>query len=78
MMKRYLANWNGIRVLRLLAGLLILLAAIQTKEWLLMTGGVVFSLMALLHAGCCGSSACNRPPRKNNKQTDVISYEEVR
>ncbi|MCD2422118.1 hypothetical protein LQ567_05045 [Niabella pedocola] len=77
-MKRYAANWNGIRLLRLGAGLLIILAALQTKEWLLMTGGVVVALMALLNARCCGSSTCNRPVRKNDKQTNAISYEEVR
>ncbi|SDD03379.1 hypothetical protein [Niabella drilacis] len=76
-MKISASSWSRIRLLRLVAGLLIILAAIQTKEWLLMTGGVVLSAMALLNTGCCSTSSCNRPAPQNNKQTDAVSYEEV-
>lgn len=66
------------RVLRLALGIFIIVQGVQTKEWLFVALGGLFSLMPLLNIGCCGSSGCNTPVSKSNKKVEDISYEEVR
>ncbi len=77
-MKNYLRNWDFMRVLRLALGIFIIVQGVQTKEWLFVALGGLFSLMPLLNIGCCGSSGCNTPVSKSNKKVEDISYEEVR
>lgn len=77
-MKRYLRNWNLMRILRLGMGIFIIVQGIMEKEWLLVGLGSLFSLMPLLNIGCCCASGCNTPVRKSNKKLEDISYEEVR
>ncbi|MEN5232592.1 hypothetical protein [Sphingobacterium faecium] len=76
-MKKYLRNWNFMRVLRLALGILVVVQGIQTKEWLLVGFGILFSLMPLINIGCCGASGCNIPVSKSNKKVEDITYEEV-
>lgn len=66
------------RVLRLALGIFIIVQGVQTKEWLFVALGGLFSLMPLLNIGCCGSSGCNTPVSKSNKKVEDISYEKVR
>ncbi len=66
------------RVLRLAIGIFIIVQGVQTKEWLFVALGGLFSLMPLLNIGCCGASGCNTPVRKNNGKIEDVSYEEIR
>lgn len=66
------------RVLRLALGIFIIVQGIQTKEWLFVALGGLFSLMPLLNIGCCGASGCNTPVRKSNGKNEEVSYEEIR
>jgi hypothetical protein len=77
-MKVYLRNWNFMRLLRLALGIFIIVQGIQTKEWLFVALGGLFSLMPLLNIGCCGASGCNTPVSKSNKKVEEISYEEIK
>ena len=77
-MKNYLRNWDFMRVLRLALGIFIIVQGIQTKEWLFVALGGLFSLMPLLNIGCCGASGCNTSVSKSNKKVEDKSYEEVR
>ncbi|QGN24308.1 hypothetical protein [Elizabethkingia anophelis] len=77
-MKNYLRNWDFMRVLRLALGIFIIVQGVQTKEWLFVALGGLFSLMPLLNIGCCGASGCNTPISKDNKKVEDISYEEIK
>lgn len=77
-MKSYLKNWDLMRVLRLALGIFIIAEGIQTKEWLFVGLGGLFSLMPLLNIGCCGASGCSTPVEKSNQKTENITYEEIK
>lgn len=66
------------RVIRLALGIIIIMHGFQTKEWLFVVLGGLFSLMPLLNVGCCGTSGCNTPLRKRNEKTEDITYEEIK
>lgn len=66
------------RVLRLALGIFIIVQGVQTKEWLFVALGGLFSLMPIMNIGCCGASGCNTPIRKSNRTTEDVSYEEIR
>lgn len=76
-MRSYLKNWDFMRLLRLALGIFIIVQGVQTKEWLFVFAGALFSLMPILNMGCCGTSACNTPIRKNQQKTEDITYEEI-
>ncbi len=58
-MKQYLRNWNVMRLLRLAMGILIIVQGLQSGQWLLAALGGLFSLTAVLNAGCGSSTGCN-------------------
>lgn len=77
-MKNYLRNWNFMRVLRLALGIFIIVQGVQTKEWVFVALGGLFSLMPLLNMGCCGASGCNTAISKSHEKTEDITYEEIK
>jgi hypothetical protein len=77
-MKNYLRNWDLVRVLRLTLAIFILVQGVQTKEWLFVVLGGLFSLIPLLNIDCCGASGCKMPISKSNKKLEDITYEEIR
>ncbi|WPQ63078.1 hypothetical protein SIO70_32440 [Chitinophaga sancti] len=78
MKQNLLRGWNFMRVLRLALGIFIIVQGFQSKEWLFMALGGLFTLMPLLNIGCCGASECNTvvPGRSNNTIEDT-TYKEV-
>jgi len=72
-----MSNWNWMRVIRLLAGIAILIQAVVNKDTVFGVAGVLFASMALFNTGCCGVGGCNTPIKNSNKSTEEISYEEV-
>ncbi len=66
-MNSILRNWNFMRILRLVLGLLVLIQGISSRDWLFITMGGLFALMPLLNAGCCGGS-CNVNNRNCNTE----------
>ena len=71
------SNWNWMRVIRLLAGIAIIIQAIANKDTVFGVAGVLFTIMALFNTGCCSVGGCNTPIQKSNKSTEDITYEEV-
>ncbi|MEO0066429.1 MAG: hypothetical protein RI983_1755 [Bacteroidota bacterium] len=71
------SNWNWMRVIRLLAGIAIIIQAIANKDTVFGVAGVLFTIMALFNTGCCGVGDCNTPIQKSNTSTEDITYEEV-
>lgn len=67
-MNGILRNWNFMRMLRLILGILVLIQGISSGDWLFITMGGLFALMPLLNAGCCGGSC-----QVNSKSCDTKS-----
>lgn len=77
-MKRiFLDNWNIIRVFRLLVGIIIIVQAVVSKDFLLAIAGFAFTVMALFNIGCCGTRGCRVSPKQKQTLAKDISYEEV-
>lgn len=77
MKETLLYNWNFMRVLRLLAGIAIVIQAVANKDTVFGVAGLLFTIMALFNTGCCGTGGCYTPIKKTTKNTEEISYEEV-
>jgi hypothetical protein len=78
--KSILLNWNFFRILRLAAGIAIMVQAVMVKDFFLGTAGFLFSILALFNAGCCATGGCYSPASKHNNMVnakDEINYEEV-
>lgn len=78
-MNTLLQNWNFMRGLRLLLGVIVLIQSIVTKD-ILMGGMSAFLIAtAVFNFGCCGSGGCGVSPDKSkNKNTiEDVDYEEV-
>lgn len=71
------SNWNFIRLLRLGAGIAILVQAVIAKDILFGLLGLVFTAMPVFNVGCCGTQGCNVPAEKDPGKTKEIIYEEV-
>lgn len=73
--KNILKDWNFIRGLRFVLGLIVLVQSIMYKNYLLGLFGLYFSIMALFNLGCNGAS-CNVNNNYSKKEED-FTYEEV-
>ncbi|MCZ2393846.1 MAG: hypothetical protein LC105_08330 [Chitinophagales bacterium] len=74
----FLKNWSVIRIVRFILGVLIIIEGIKSSEWIFIVLGGLFSLMAILNAGC-GTSACSVPKKSSQSPMDEeVTYEEVK
>ncbi|WP_439506411.1 hypothetical protein [Sediminibacterium sp.] len=77
-MKKVLLNhWSFMRIVRLLAGIAIIIQSVANKDTVFGIAGLLFTIMALFNTGCCGVNGCATPIQKTTKTTEEISYEEV-
>ncbi|SCY75474.1 hypothetical protein SAMN02927916_3206 [Flavobacterium anhuiense] len=77
-MKKYLSNWNFMRVLRLALGIFVITQGVMDKQWMLVGLGALFALMPLMNIGCCGNAGCSTLSARSNKKLEETTYEEVR
>lgn len=68
MLNTMFTNWSFIRAIRLVLGIIVILQALFTENYLFLIPGVLFTGMALFNAGCCGSNGCAIP--KSKKKDD--------
>lgn len=76
-----LKNWNFLRIIRLLLGVMLLGQSFQIHSWALGLLGGLFVFQSLTNTGCCGAGACyTPPPAKKPAATSPqeIEYEEVK
>ena len=78
-MKNYLSNWNLMRIIRLILGIVIIVQGFQAHQWMFVALGGLFTLMPLFNVGCCSTVGCgtNYSQRKSTG-TEDITYEEVK
>ncbi len=75
-----LKNWNIMRLLRLAIGIWALIAAFQSKEFLVALMGGALIVMAIMNVGCCGAGGCNTYSKTNKKTSEIpkeVTYEEI-
>lgn len=77
MKKLSLQNWNIFRVLRLVAGIAILVQAIIARDILFGIAGLWFTAMPMFNIGCCATGNCYTRTKKITEPEKEISYEEV-
>lgn len=68
-MKQYLKNWNLMRVIRFIIGILIIIQGVQSKDWLFLFAGLFFAALPLFNIGCCNSKICNTTTRRVYKHS---------
>ncbi len=78
-MKNLLVNWNLMRGLRLVLGIVIVVQGIQAHETMYAIAGILLSGMAIANIGCCGVGGCavNQKPIVSKDAIKDIDYEEV-
>jgi len=77
MKKTIFRNWNFMRVVRLVMGIVILVESVILRDALLGIAGLLFSSMAIFNVGCGGTGGCYTPTKKRAEDTKAIIYEEV-
>lgn len=70
-------KWNFIRLLRLGLGIIVIVQAIQAKDWGLGLLGLLFTAMPVFNFGCCSTGYCDTPVKKTTETTKDINYEEI-
>lgn len=78
--KQIVKQWNLMRILRLVIGIVILVDGLQRSETFVVLLGGAFALLAVFNIGC-GPKGCATPTIKmdknsNDKEKEVV-YEEV-
>ena len=77
---RLFTNWHAARILRLGIAIMIIMMAIQEKNWLMLLPGLFFMYIALADKAYCGTQThCAPQPRKpGNTDVENIDYEEIK
>jgi hypothetical protein len=77
-MRTLLTNWNAMRLLRLVLGIIVIVQGVNNTEVLYLVLGGMLVFMALANVGCCGTTGCAVNTRKTKaiEEKEVV-YEEV-
>ncbi len=67
-----LENWNLMRFMRLLIGIIIAIQAIQTLEILPGLLASFFIYQSLTNTGCCANNACSIPLKESTEKKEEI------
>jgi hypothetical protein len=81
MYKTLLKDWNFLRIIRLVLGIMMLGQSFQIHSWAIGLFGGLFIFQSLTNTGCYGAGGCGVPQRSrpaNNEHVEEISYEEVK
>lgn len=80
MLSRITAHWGGARVLRLVLGVVFILAAVLGNEPWAWIPGIVLLMQAGLNVGCGCATSCSTPVANHKAELGVqeVEYEEVK
>jgi hypothetical protein len=59
-----LTNWNFIKVIRFVLGIIVILQALLNEKFMFLIPGVLFTVVALFNKRCCGTNGCATPKSK--------------
>lgn len=71
------SDWNAMRILRLIIGVLILIQGINMNEWIMIILSSTIMLQAIFNTGCCSSGSCYNNTKTDIKISDEIKFEEI-
>lgn len=57
-MKRFIQNWDLVRVLRMIMAVSFIGYGISSKDYMLILLGGLFGVQAILNISCCGTGGC--------------------
>lgn len=80
MIKTITQNWNLLRLIRLLLGVMIIVQSVGIKDYLFGSIGLLFAVMTLLNIGCCSTGVCSTnlySEKSTNDSKKETTYEEV-
>jgi len=77
MLENIRSNWNFMRIIRLILGLIVIGQSIVMKDVLFGIAGAVFLFMALFNQGCCSTGTCAPVVKNRQNKKEETSYEEV-
>ena len=76
--ERFTTNWHPMRILRLGAGIALLVAAINSQDYLVGALSILLLYQGIFNVGCCGA-ACRYSPRSHDSsQTTNPEFEEIK
>ena len=67
-MRKYLNNWDAVRIIRLLAGVGFGIYAVVSKEYLFLMLAGMFLLQSIFTVSCSGAGGCSTEPKKTKTQ----------
>jgi hypothetical protein len=82
--QKLFTNWHMVRLFRLAIGIMMLVAGIQNKDWMMGLVSAFFLYQALTDSGCCGTKACYATKTRKTAGSvgpasdETIEYEEVK
>lgn len=73
-------DWNFIRIVRLVLGIMLIGQAFQIHNVAIGLFGGLFVFQSLTNTGCCGSAGCIVPQqyKGSEKKPEEIEYKEVK
>lgn len=71
------SGWSAIRVIRLVAGLVLLGEGIRIGDLAMALAGGIFAVLPLFNVGLCSTSSCAVPQKRNDNIEDV-TFEEIK
>jgi len=74
-----LYNWNTVRWIRLLLGILLTFQAVALSDSFAGMVAAFFLFQALTNTGCCGAQGCAVPTKRAEvNEVNEITYEEIK
>jgi hypothetical protein len=73
------SGWDFMRIIRLGLGIYIAIQAVETLSIISGVFAAFFLLQAITNTGCCGTSNCSVPIKKDDSdKTEEVEYEEIK
>jgi hypothetical protein len=76
--KQLLTNWNVCRIVRIIAGVPVLIMGIQQHDWSVILFGAAFLALGLFSTQCCSNGACYTPYRQKDNAGKPVDFEEIK
>jgi len=77
-LKQLMVQWNVCRIVRIAAGLPIMIMGIRQSDWPVIAFGAAFLLAGLLSVQCCTADGCTTRYNSKNELPKHIEFEEVK
>jgi hypothetical protein len=76
--KQFITNWNVCRIVRLVAGISLLIYGIQIGEWPVILFGGAWFAAGLFSMQCCSTDGCVTSYKKIDNKNEAVSFEEIK